>query len=314
MFCNHCHKDLSEFDSIIDKMQNCPLCGGPLEKKPPKAAQKDISTLCDELIKKNGDKIFDKDDLFEFELKKTTAPEFADAKDRLLTLVIKRIPSTMYMVKNFSEGEQRETLEICSKRLCVDLGMQFEPSAKMLDMLQERIWQKKYPLSPNFADGVFQDPRDGQVYKTVKIGNQVWMKENLRYKCQGLCDDNLYNTKALQYVAVTGWRLPTKADFDKLIDFARESGYGDPSSVLMSRAGGWEQFTITPTDNFGFDARPFKDCTYVHYWLKNGTVFQIGLGNVSYGNASESYVRLIRDTRAEETSNSKLSKKSVFKR
>lgn len=36
-------------------------------------------------------------------------------------------------------------------------------------------------LNPDIAYGEMTDSRDGQVYKTVKIGNQVWMAQNLNY-------------------------------------------------------------------------------------------------------------------------------------
>ena len=32
-------------------------------------------------------------------------------------------------------------------------------------------------------DGSFVDSRDGQVYKMVTIGNQVWMAQNLTLQC-----------------------------------------------------------------------------------------------------------------------------------
>ena len=41
-------------------------------------------------------------------------------------------------------------------------------------------------LNPDINYGEFTDERDGQVYKTVKIGNQIWMAQNLNYAYTGV--------------------------------------------------------------------------------------------------------------------------------
>jgi len=126
------------------------------------------------------------------------------------------------------------------------------------------------PKCPNCnADASFTDPRDGQTYKTVKIGNQVWFAENFRYNCEGsfAYDDDeknvkkygrLYTWEAAVNCTPEGWHLPTKEEFDQLESWVEAHTDGAVGTALKSTTDDWEEDKDTPkgVDEFGFCALP----------------------------------------------------------
>ena len=95
--------------------------------------------------------------------------------------------------------------------------------------------------------GTFKDKRDDQVYKTVKIGNQIWMAQNLNYAIDNgfgsWCYDNeykhcknygrLYTYRTAMNACPTGWHLPSSSEWQELVDYA--GGEKEASYALRSQ-------------------------------------------------------------------------------
>ena len=126
----------------------------------------------------------------------------------------------------------------------------------------DRCWDmpKEAYLNPEIDYGSMTDSRDGQIYKTVKIGNQVWMAENLNYadsvKTPSLLEHSwCYNDKA-EYCAVTGRLYNWAAAIDSVklatdADNPQDCGFGHrfrctlPDTVYGICPPGWHLPTKT---------------------------------------------------------------------
>ena len=145
------------------------------------------------------------------------------------------------------------------------------------------------------------DLRDNQVYKTVTIGSQVWMAQNLNYKTEdSYCYDDetanckkygrLYKWESALEACPDGWHLPTKEELETLFESV---GGSRVAGKKLKSSSGWEKDLFEEsgdgTDDFGFSALPvgfksiegtcYKQGETVHFWssteIDSETVYNI---------------------------------------
>ena len=145
------------------------------------------------------------------------------------------------------------------------------------------VKSKKQKSNTSSTSGsTFTDSRDDKTYKTVKIGNQVWMAENLAYKPSSgnywAYDNNqsnvakygyLYDWETAMKSCPNGWHLPSDPEWTQL-----ENTVGTDSRKKLKATGGWNNHS-NGTDEFGFSALPggyrdnegyFSQVGSIGYW------------------------------------------------
>lgn len=120
----------------------------------------------------------------------------------------------------------------------------------------------------NFS--TLNDSRDGRVYSAIEIGSQWWMAENLKFETEGsYCynDDigacatygNLYTWEAAQNACPDGWHLPSKGEFETMIEFL--GGSDEAGGKLKDyETNKWRLPNTGGVNTSGFGALPSGMC------------------------------------------------------
>ena len=142
----------------------------------------------------------------------------------------------------------------------------------------------------------FTDPRDGQSYDIVKIGERTWFAENLNFATEGsVCPEGdtrkcseygrLYTWDDARTACPEGWHLPDSADFATLVE---QAGGAAEAGEKLKSTGGWFK-KGNGTDALGFNALPagYRGEKYdgiggyAYFWSATATPEPANVTNVS---------------------------------
>lgn len=150
-------------------------------------------------------------------------------------------------------------------------------------------------------EGTWVDPRDHQTYKTVTIGTQTWLAQNMNYNDEKSSCYNNEDSNCVKYGRLYSWiramdaclgaGLDFPSDYDYEVLFANVGGQAIAGKMLKSGAG-WESsekgngtdeylFSVLPT-GFGTDGSEMGQNAY--FWIYAG------------GGINEGYVGVLGNT------------------
>jgi uncharacterized protein (TIGR02145 family) len=217
-----------------------------------------------------------------------------------------------FCVERCGNSEYNPTTQFCVDAMTYDKcgGRDYNISTQFCSgssIYSKPVQSSSSSLPPSSSSAPYIGGNDIANYRTVQIGAQRWMAENLNYavsgsKCYGNdpanCDKYgmLYdwatamalpsncnsNTCSLQItekhrgICPAGWHIPSRAEWSTLISYV-----GSNAGTKLKAASGWNSYSGVPfgTDDFGFAALP----SGAYY---NGGFSSVGIF-VEYWNASE---------------------------